>query len=110
MFNLLKSCKISCFWPESHKIEKLHGNSAALMISIFLFADIAVITMQAGSMRIGASPWEPIIQKDDESFPNTELKINCRRNSNNSQFGAYHHINKVNTYLMFTSEQQLRMV
>ena len=51
------------------------------------FADVIVITkQQAAFMRIGASPCEPTVREDDVSYPNTDLKINCRCYSNNGVF------------------------
>ena len=50
---------------------------------------------------------KPTILEDDNSYPNMELKINCRCNSSNGrEYGGYHHINEIGRFFfMFSSEQ-----
>ena len=71
-------------------LKNLYGNSVVLVILLHLFCECRYNHQTASWFH---AYWsfilEPTSKEDDESYPITDLKINCRCNSNNERLRSY---------------------
>ena len=83
---------------KSINLQDLYANSAVSVIFLYFSLLWTICNYQTSWFHVYWSFTSDLtIMKDNESYPKTELKINCHCNSNNRQFDE---INKIHTFFM----------